>query len=89
MIPVVPVYDGRPSEDGTDKGFCFTDNDFNTLTNRRHWVRRDIPQDAAVAVGYAVARYTSTVAAIEYVNVSTNIMFVIVLGLHDSMNESM
>ena len=85
----VPVYDGRPSEDGTDKGFCFTDDDFNTLINRKRWVRRDVPQDAAVAVGYTIAKYTSSLSGIEYTNVSTNVMFVVVLGLHDSMDDSM
>ena len=81
----VPVYDSRPGFFRQDRGFDFSDNDFASLTScpRYKLPESEIPIDAAVAVGYTANTYKTTAQSGEFLNLSTNLIFIIVLGLYE------
>ena len=68
-----------------DRGFKFTDDDFNTLTTWPSFKTQAALMDAAVAIGYSVNTYVSC-GGTTYL--STNILFVIVLGLYSEADAS-
>ncbi len=80
---LVPIYDGRPGVHSPDRGFDFSKEDFAALTSWPRFPGKEVPLDVAVALGYTANTYKTTNQGLEYVNLSTNILFVIVLGLFD------
>lgn len=71
------IYDGRKQQNR--EAFAFMQQDFNTLASWPLYKggRKDLPSDAVLAVGYTLSTYTSHAG----LQVSTNIQFVILLGL--------
>ena len=82
----VPVYDGQPGVRHSGRGFDFSEADFASLTRWPHFPKSEVPTDAAVAVRYTANTYKSTGQGTDYVNLSTNILFVVVLGLFDEQD---
>ena len=77
---IVPIYDGCPSDFCAD-GFLFKDSDFHNLSKFPIFEdgKQDLPSDSLVAVGYTLGTYTSD--GYTAPNLSTNIQFVIFLGV--------
>ena len=73
-MPTVPIYDGR-------SGFNFTEEEFLELATLPLYKdgTRDLPEKAVVAVGYSVNTYTGEKSGST--NLSTNVQFVILLGI--------
>lgn len=80
---IVPIYDGRP---GHGKMFDFTDAHFRDLPSWPLWRNgaQDIPVDSVAAVGYTFNMY---LGGSGKTCLSTNIQFVILLGLPKSYKE--
>ena len=85
----VPIYDGRFGFCYTNRSFQFTDADFVTLNSWPTLSMPELPDDAAVAIGYTVNSYKTqaATAGAEYTNLSTNIQFVILLGEYEEKNS--
>jgi hypothetical protein len=75
---LVPIYDGR-GESG--RGFNFTDEDFQSLTSLPLYRngKKDLPNEAVVAVGYTLSTYEGTQSRSKIL--SSNVQFVILLGV--------
>lgn len=80
---LVPIYDGRVGIKYTDRGFDFQDEDFDSLFTWPQLRVDEVPDDAAVAVGYSLSSFKpqNASAPSDTVYLSTNLLFVIVLGL--------
>ena len=80
----MPIYDGRAGIRHRDRAFDFSDDDFASLSSWPRFPEKEVPFDAALAVGYTARSYvTSSQTGTDYLNLSTNILFVVVLGLFD------
>ena len=76
----MPIYDGRATT--TQKAFSFTSTDFEMLANWPQWKsERELPVDSIVAIGYTWTTYTTG----SYLNLSSNLLFVILLALGDDV----
>lgn len=80
----VPLYDGHAGMKHPDRGFDFSDADFQSLLPWPHFDMTEALTDAAVAIGYTTNMYKLR----EVVYLSTNILFVIVLGFYSDADAS-
>lgn len=85
MHPTVPIYDGRIGFRHAKRGFEFTNEDLASLASWPVLSMGELPDDAAVAIGYSVKTYKTqaATAGAEFTNLSTNILFVILLGEYE------
>ena len=80
---LVPIYDSHIRIKYTDRGFDFQDKDFDSLFTWPQLCVDKVPDNAAVAVGYSLSSFKpqNALASSDTVYLSTNLLFMIVLGL--------
>ncbi|KAF8877979.1 hypothetical protein BD779DRAFT_1677050 [Infundibulicybe gibba] len=76
----IPIYDGRGK---TGRQFTFSDTDFRELHTFPLYRggREDVTSESVVAVGYTVNLFSRTVAGAVTNQLSTNLQFLILLGM--------
>lgn len=84
-LRLVPIYDGRQS--AKCPAFMFTSDDFQKLPKWPLWKGKgEIPDDSLVVVGYTWTTYTGYSSSSP--SLSSNLLFVILVGLGDGAQTS-
>ncbi|KAL0058319.1 hypothetical protein AAF712_015014 [Marasmius tenuissimus] len=76
----VPVYDGRRSPNGSNRGFMFTNEDWDNLTSFSSF-EEEIPAGSLVTVGFTMNPYEPFKDTIACKGVRFNLLFVVILDI--------